>query len=320
MQTSYAFISIYRQRLLALDRAPQATPRQQQHQQNGPRQSAHGPVEYRKLLQRFRQFLAEEAKFWEQLVVRLHRSFNLTQARPALVALGILNAADNRNGSTDIQDAPEPRGEAPTSTQANANRNQALFPPEEASPHVSQTATERSARLAILTKALVCLGDIARYRELYNEAGGRPKAGHEDTVPARKNPRKRGDPNVPQIPRSRNYDKAQQCYDQARLLVPQEGNPSHQLAILASYHKDLFGSLYHYYRALCVRQPYDTATDNLGTVFTKALEQWKSRTRKEKDAAAKDTAATPLSPRERVEAIKDNVLVLHALWRLRVDK
>jgi hypothetical protein len=169
-----------------------------------------------------------------------------------------------------------------------------------------------------LTKALVCLGDIARYRELYNEAGGRPKAGHEDTVPAKKNPRKRGD--TPQIPRSRNYDKAQQCYDQARSLVPHEGNPFHQLAILASYHKDLFGSLYHYYRALCVRQPYDTATDNLGTVFTKSLEQWKSRARKDKDTGGKDIAITPQSPRERVEAIKDSVLVLHALWRLRVDK
>ena len=65
MQTSYAFISIYKQRIASLDRALQSATR------NQPRQGGHGPVEYRKLMQRFRQFLAEEEKFWTQLVVRL---------------------------------------------------------------------------------------------------------------------------------------------------------------------------------------------------------------------------------------------------------
>jgi hypothetical protein len=49
----------YRQQL-------QSAPRHQ------PRQSNHGPVEYRKLMQRFCQFLAEEEKFWSQLSQREH--------------------------------------------------------------------------------------------------------------------------------------------------------------------------------------------------------------------------------------------------------
>jgi len=317
MQTSYAFISIYKHRIASLDRALQSAPRHQ------PRQGGHGPVEYRKLMQRFRQFLAEEEKFWTQLVVRLRRSFGLDEAQSAFVVLGILSADEPI--SAQGQDSPEQlqHREGPTTN----GRNQFQFPPEEGSPSVlPQFSTERAGRLAILSKALVCLGDIARYRELYNESGGRPKAGHEESpVPARKNARNKrgGAPGTDPIPRARNYDKAQHCYEQARLLVPCEGNPSHQLAILASYQKDLFGSLIHYYRALCVLQPYDTALENLGIVVNKALDQWKARMArvKEKNAnKAERDGLAPLAPRLRVEIFKEKVVVLHALWRLGLDE
>jgi len=317
MQTSYAFISIYKHRIASLDRALQSAPRHQ------PRQGGHGPVEYRKLMQRFRQFLAEEEKFWTQLVVRLRRSYGLDEAQSAFVVLGILSADEPI--SAQGQDSPEQlqHREGPTTN----GRNQFQFPPEEGSPSVlPQFSTERAGRLAILSKALVCLGDIARYRELYNESGGRPKAGHEESpVPARKNARNKrgGAPGTDPIPRARNYDKAQHCYEQARFLVPYEGNPSHQLAILASYQKDLFGSLIHYYRALCVLQPYDTALENLGIVVNKALDQWKARMArvKEKNAnKAERDGLAPLAPRLRVEIFKEKVVVLHALWRLGLDE
>lgn len=274
-------------------------------------------------MQRFRQFLAEEEKFWTQLVVRLRRSFGLDEAQAAFVALGIL-PSDQTTGS-HVQDSPE-QSHYRDGLAANG-RNQFQFPPEDStSSALPHSSTERGGRLAILSKALVCLGDIARYRELYNESGGRPKAGHEESsLPARKNARnKRGAPGMDVIPRARNYDKAQQCYEQARLLVPYEGNPSHQLAILSSYQKDSFGSLIHYYRALCVRQPYDTAAENLGTVLNKGLDQWKSRMKREKErnggkSAERDSAST-LAPRLRVENFKERVVVLHALWRLGVDR
>ena len=265
MQTSYTFISSYKQRLAALDNALHAPSRNQQKQ---PRQGGHGPVEYRKLLQRFRQFLAEEEKFWSQLVVRFRRSFDLTEAHSTLVALNILPAVNQTEGNDANQNATDD----PNASGVNG-RNHFQFPTNDSGVSLApRTHAERESRLAIVSKALVCLGDIARYRELYHEGGGRPKAGHEESMPPKRNNRtKRNGAEV--IPRARNYEKAQQCYEQARLLVPYEGNPSHQLAILSSYKKDAFGSLVHYYRALCVRQPYDTAAENLGTVLTKTLEQ-----------------------------------------------
>ncbi|TFK32091.1 hypothetical protein BDQ12DRAFT_617701 [Crucibulum laeve] len=310
MQTSYAFISAYKQRITALDRAIQNQQRQQQQAQPGhqqeKRRDGHGVVEHRKLIQRFRQFLADEEKFWTQLVLRLWRSFGLTEAQPALLALGLLSLTGD--GVTEAMDGP---------AQQNG-RNHYQFPAEDAKPTPPTSGADRDSRLAILSKALICFGDIARYRELYNEANGRPRAGHEDMGTGRRGRRRGATAGAEALPRPRNYDKAQQCYEQARLLVPYEGNPSHQLAILASYQKDSFASLVHYYRALCVRQPYDTAAENLGTVLTKALDLWRARTRRERERSG--TTDPHLPPRVRIEILKERVVVLHALWRVGMDK
>jgi protein SMG7 len=323
MQTSYTFIALYKQRIASLDRlihAPRTNPHNQQQQQQ---QSGHGPVEYRKILQRFRQFLAEEDRFWALLVVRLRRAFALDETQPVLATLGIVPATHDLPNN-DNPDAPDAQSSVPHSTSNNSHsgRGNSLFPPDELAVCViPKTPAQRESRLAILSKALVCLGDIARYRELYNESGGRPRAGHEETMSFRKVTRgKRGGQPQEVLVRARNYDRAQLCYEQARLLVPSEGNASHQMAILASYKKDAFGSLVHYYRALCVRQPYDTASENLGTVLSKALEQWRARTRKEKGALKEGETAAELTPPRKVEVFKEKVVVLHALWRLGVEK
>lgn len=309
MQTSYSLISIYKQRIASLDRAIQNPPRQPP--QNAQPQRV---VEYRKLLQRFRQFLSEEERFWTQLIVRFRRNFAVDAAQPILTSLGILPE----------EETPPPPA-AGSDGAAATRRNQFQFPPESDTPELTPpatTASQRESRLAILSKALVCLGDIARYKEQYNEAGGRPRAGYEDgppAVPAGKNSRgRRGGAPPPtspmNLPRMRDYGRARACYEQARSLVPHDGNPSHQLAILSSYEKDTFCSLVHYYRALCVRQPYDTASENMGTVLNRALEQWKSRRAKREEEAQVDPASLP--PRLRVEAIKEKVIVLHAQWRM----
>ncbi|KAJ4489982.1 hypothetical protein J3R30DRAFT_16013 [Lentinula aciculospora] len=280
MQTSYIFISEYKQRLTRIDRATQRPPQGQPSN----KQSLHGPVEYRKLLQRFRQFLAEEDKFWTQFVVRYHRSFELTEAHDALVTLGILsettNAADESNG-----------------------RNHFQFPNSSSSPPT--TSTDRECRLTILSKALVCLGDIARYREQYNEAGGRPKIGPDDGTRKRS---KRGG-SIVDIPRPRNFEKARTCYEQAKILTPHDGNPSHQLAIIASYQKDSFTSLVHYYRSLCVKHPYETASENMLGLLSRALEQQK---------VARSDLPSDLAqvPKVRIEEFKRTVVVLHAMWWL----
>jgi hypothetical protein len=297
MQTSHALIVAYKQRIQALENKTS---------QQGQRPNI---VEHRKLVQRFRQFLAEEEKFWTQLIVRLRRSFALNEVTTALVVLGILSEAEdvsNQPGATETVDG--------VSNVSNTGaRNHFQFPPEDtATSVVPTTAADKESRLAILTKAIICLGDIARYRELYNESGGRPKAGQEDVVPVKRTRTRRGGQSVADlVPRPRDYHKAQQCYEQARLLMPHDGNPSHQLAILAFYQKDSFMSLVHYYRALCVRQPYDTASENLGSVLTRALDQWYQRTRRERGLPPRD-----IPPRVKVELFKDRIVVLHAVWRV----
>lgn len=299
MQTSYAFIASYKQRILNLDRVIQSKMRQTPNQRlpNAP------VVEHRKLVQRFRQFLADEEKFWSQLVVRLRRSFALDAATPALLALKIISEAEDPSLNNSEGGVP-PNG-----------RNHFQFPPEDSSiTFTAPTPKVKASWLAILSKALVCLGDIARYRELYNESGGRPRAGQEEGGVGRNRRNRRSGQSEEPIPKPRNYEKAQNCYDQARQLVPDDGNPSHQLAIIATYRKDSFVSLTHYYRALCVRTPYDTASENLGSVLGKSLEAWKTRSRRERDRQE------ALPPRVQVETFRENIVVLHSLWKVGMEK
>ncbi|KAJ3719148.1 hypothetical protein DFJ43DRAFT_1159295 [Lentinula guzmanii] len=272
MQTSYTFISEYKQHLTRIERANQRSTQAQQSS------TLSRPVEYRKLLQRFRQYLAEEYKFWTQFVVRYYRSFELTEAHDALVTLGILS---------ETADTAE-------SIPSNNGRNHFQFPTATLSPPT--TSADRESRLTILSKALVCLGDIARYREQYNEAGGRSRVGN-------------GGP-IANVPRPKNFEKARTCYEQAKFLTPHDGKPSHQLAIIASHEHDIFTSLVHYYRSLCVKHPYETASENMAGLLSRALEQWK--------AGGRINISPDLAhiPKMRIEDFKRKVVVLHALWWL----
>ena len=301
MQTSYASIASFKQRI-ATDRMAQNNQRQQNSGPASKQNPHHGIVEHRKLVQRFKQFLADEERFWRQFILRFFRLFDLHEARAALITLSLLDEAGE--GTTSTGDGIDANG-----------RNHFQFPPRDPSVDSSpKTTEEREARISTLSKALICLGDIARYRELYNESNGRPRAGQDDNIPARRGRNKRGGP-PDTVARPRDYDKAQQCYEQARLLVPHEGNPSHQLAILASYQKDSFSSITHYYRSLCVRQPYDTASENLGTVLMKSLDLWR-----QKEKVKVGTNDAEVSIRTRVDLLRERIVILHALWRVGMEK
>lgn len=141
----------------------------------------------------------------------------------------------------------------------------------------------RAAVLPLAHKALVCFGDLARYAELYSDAGAAgpaPAAG--GAGPGRKGGRGgrggKGGAAAQAVAaaerRSKSYVKAAECYNQARLLLPDNGNPSNQLAVLAQYSSDPLSSIYHYYRALTVRHPFSTARANLQITFAKALARW----------------------------------------------
>ncbi len=292
MQTSYALISIYKTRIAALENALREAGTQRQQ----PRSQRPGPVEYRKLMQRFKQFLSTEEKFWTHLVVRIQRQFGLSEARSALAALSIIPDTE-----PDI-DKPD-----------TGKHDHFRFPPEPVeSPSPSLTPSQRNNRRATLSKALVVLGDLARYREQYSDGASRSRGGQE-----RGGRSARGRGPQADLPRTKTYDKARACYECARDLVPDEGNASHQLAILASYQKDTFESLVQYYKALCVRSAYDPAAENMGNILSKFLDAWK---RRRKGKAGRPSPEDSTGTKINSLSFKDSVILLHALWRLDIDE
>jgi protein SMG7 len=279
MHTSYAFITSYKQRIANLS-APQPPPRG--GRQAAPREHPNAPVERRKLLSRFRQFLSEEEKFWVSLVTWSRRTFDLHEVQPILVSLEMVSEDNPETGSD--------------------GRNRGYLFPHHSDTVFQCTPEQHQGKLSSVSKALIFLGDIARYKEQYNESGGRPKAGVETGPPARTSGKNKKTP----IPRARDYEKARQRYEQARVLVPHEGNPSNQLAILSAYQMDTFNAIVHYYRAICVQQPYDTAAENMGKALKRSLDFWNTKGKTKQEEAT--------LPRIKIEVLKEQIIALHAYW------
>ena len=279
MHTSYAFITGYKQRIANLSTS-QPPPRGSR--QAAPRDSPNAPVERRKLLSRFRQFLSEEEKIWISLVTWSRKTFELHEVQPILVSLEMASE-DNPDTAPD-------------------GRNRGYCFPRNSDTVFQCTPEQHQAKLSSVSKALIFLGDIARYKEQYNESGGRPKAGAETGPPARTSGKNKKTP----IPRARDYDKARQRYEQARALVPHEGNSSNQLAILSSYQMDTFTAIVHYYRAICVQQPYDGSAENMGKSLKRSLDFWNTKGKTKQQEA--------VVPRLKIEVFKEQIIALHAYW------
>jgi Est1 DNA/RNA binding domain/Telomerase activating protein Est1 len=256
--------------------------RERDHIQHGGNSKGRPPknvVEKRRLAQRFRQFLAAEDKFWRSFIVRYTTSFNLTDTKAILLS--------TIGGELDVvEDATE----------------RSIFPYSQVEQHPPKEG-EREHRLAILSKALVCLGDLTRYREQQGEA---TKNEHANTSRGRGSRHQANGP-----AHSPSYSKSQSLYECAHTLNPDTGNASHQLAIISNYQKDTFSAIYHYYRALCVRHPFDTASENLQTVLTKALDSYISQ-----GDRIDEQISSSLSPKAQVESLKEKVVLLHASFRL----
>ncbi|KAG8772509.1 hypothetical protein FRC15_002680 [Serendipita sp. 397] len=175
---------------------------------------------------------------------------------------------------------------------------------------------------------MVSLGDLARYREQYNERQGRPKAGSEE-VPFHRATKGNGHRNGKlvgggggggeDLPRPRNYTRAMACYTQARMLHPDSGHAFHQIAILCSYQADYFGQILNYYRSLCVDHPFTTASDNLVHLLTKVLEASKTEQLQSSDPNASNANASneEEAPGLVIERFKRDVVKLHGMWRVK---
>ncbi|KAJ7946995.1 Protein SMG7-like [Quillaja saponaria] len=88
---------------------------------------------------------------------------------------------------------------------------------------------------------LVCLGDLARYKQQYEN------------------------PDIQNC----NWSVAATHYLEATRIWPHSGNPQNQLAVLATYIGDEFLALYHCVRSLAVKEPFPDAWNNLILLFEK---------------------------------------------------
>ncbi|GMP74630.1 hypothetical protein CsSME_00032000 [Camellia sinensis var. sinensis] len=88
---------------------------------------------------------------------------------------------------------------------------------------------------------LVCLGDLARYRELCKKLD---------------------------FPRH-DWSVAATYYFKATLVWPDSGNPQNQLALLATYVGDDYIAVYHCIRSLAIKEPFPDAWNNLILLFEK---------------------------------------------------
>ncbi|KAJ8102249.1 hypothetical protein POJ06DRAFT_266859 [Lipomyces tetrasporus] len=91
-------------------------------------------------------------------------------------------------------------------------------------------------------RALVCLGDLSRYREMHSFDSAEKEWRH-----------------------------AQNYYILAKQLYPSLGFPHNQLAVISIFEGSVLSSQYHFYRAICVKEPFPTAEGNLGLGFKKFM-------------------------------------------------
>ncbi|KAJ7625666.1 hypothetical protein FB45DRAFT_921994 [Roridomyces roridus] len=245
------------------------------------------PVEGRKMLQRFRQFLADEERFWRALVLRVQSAYGyaLTDADDAAAGIAGLLGTEETLAPDDRTNQFGFPAEASTMTVDGEPADEAF---------AAFGRVEEAHAKSVLSKALVCLGDIARYREQYK--GSKVHEAKKKLYEPRAN-----------------YARPRALYMAAHALAPHEGNAAHQLAILAGYETDTLASVAWYLRALCVRAGFETAGENLAGVLSRvraAHAQGKSD--KWSQDAAEDSAEPP---RVRVERFKRDLVLLHALWR-----
>jgi hypothetical protein len=94
------------------------------------------------------------------------------------------------------------------------------------------------------------------------------------------------------------------------------GNPSNQMAVIATYARDMFTAVYHYYRALACQQPFLTARQNLNKMLQKCLEEWRTKRQADPSSAGDDESMagfSELDPANPLAGLKAEEVVLQAI-------
>ncbi|MBW0468819.1 hypothetical protein O181_008534 [Austropuccinia psidii MF-1] len=271
LDTSHALINIYRKRLNLIDQELKENRKllkQNRHQNSNHNfshpQSLIGPVARRKFLHQFQTFLNSEDQFWKYLINRIIHEYQLDNAKSCLKPLKISINSFNENSTNNLHQS---YWDHQHSLARDQNQDVSSSVPE----HDANIKLSSSNGLILVHKALICFGDLIRYSELYNQST-QPK--NSQNLSSTSSSKSNQHPPYSRIVHQPDWSKAHECYNQARLLIPTNGNPSNQLAVLSSYVPDILSCAYHYYRALSVKNPFPTARQNLRLTFTKALEKW----------------------------------------------
>ncbi|WFD28779.1 hypothetical protein MNAN1_003794 [Malassezia nana] len=283
--TTYSVIAALRGRLARLEREASAAPFSKGDAPKSERRSAKLSA-FERVLRDLRRFIGEELAFYETLVARLIRLFDLVEARPMAEGLGLLRGASDEGTASP---------EALALAQVPAHRHQ-LF--------------------ETLQRLLTYMGDLHRYREMHA------------MLPPALAPRRRN-AGVDAVPHD--FGLALRFYHEAHLLLPDHGNPSNQLAVVALFVGDTFGAMYQYYRALCVRVPFEKARFNLHRLLDTALESWLVDASRDDILTAWRQASFEDSPGHRVpipqvsvrwdsaQAWLASFVQLHSMYALQVD-
>lgn len=210
------------------------------------------PSQRKRLAQSFRDFLGKEEAFWRDLLVRIVGVFNIEEARAALRILDM----DEGDWEPDV--------------------------------NLDSSKGVHDQAILLCHRTLVCYGDLARYKEMYSDA--QPSQTSSRGGHSFQQRRPRGGKLAPAAPSNANnpvkdWSRSYQAYHQARLLVPDDGNPYNQLAVISGYKHDTLASVYYYYRALCVKKAFPAAQQNLASVLKKAMVAYEAEKRKEQDVA-----------------------------------
>jgi len=257
---------------------------------------------YMRTAKAFRVYLEEEETFWRELVGRVVRVFHVEEAKPHLQVLGIAcdwlasaNLGDDLNSNTGLKrvtGADVDGGSLEVQGQLPANRQRLI---------------------SIIHKSLMCCGDLSRYRELYKkdqsedapqnrlQRGGKRGGRGGGSMAMRDSVHLFNKRDV-----GRDYSKAALCYEQARALLPSNGQPSNQIAVLAVYVGQHFTAVYNYYRAMCVAVPFNMTKSNLEALLQRTLTDWEAKGRMQSSLKPWEDAD------KRRAALLNDLVVLHA--------
>lgn len=227
ISTSHIFISTYRALISQLDKQHQL---HGQKQQSGAAGQRHAPaVELRKVLTRFRQFLGSEVSYYRRVIgVIVHKAGHELQNEvgPFLSLVGV-----------KVDDAAELEDTLPTGVSSSLDpREAARRAAENRSLWQGLSRAELREKAGLVHKALVCLGDLERYREQYGAERDRKQV---QLKPEGRKAKRRVEmgKSADMPPSEQRFVRAKEYYEVARALAPDNGENrgaySAELALIA---------------------------------------------------------------------------------------